>query len=250
MEHSVALPARNKAMGTFVFLMLSFPFGLLSFLVTVIGLSLGLGTLVIWIGLPILFITLLSIHGMAEMERRMVSSLLGISVNYRWRAEGEPVKGFLRRFGGLLRDPYTWTGMIYMLLKLPLGMLNFTVALVFTLLSACLTFLPLVYLLNAFIDGILLKNGISGSSILIPFFIEIHGSFDPLMFARSFVGVPLGVLLWIATRYLLTGLGLFSGELAKALLGPGMVSAHPHADWHSAPSPIMQVQQVQRANVD
>ena len=50
----------SSTRGNIVFLLLSFPLGLISFLIAVIGLSVGLGTLVIWIGLPILFATLLS----------------------------------------------------------------------------------------------------------------------------------------------------------------------------------------------
>src|SRR5437588_8637940 len=75
--------------GNIVFLLLSFPLGLIYFLIAVIGLSVGLGTLVIWIGLPILFTTLFIIRSMAEVERRMVSSLLHIPVPYRLSAPPE-----------------------------------------------------------------------------------------------------------------------------------------------------------------
>lgn len=73
-------------MSTMVFLLLSFPLGLCHFLITVIGLSLGIGTLVIWIGLPILFGTLFLIRIMAEVERRMISNLLHLPFPYRLRS--------------------------------------------------------------------------------------------------------------------------------------------------------------------
>lgn len=57
---------------------------------------------------------------------------------------------------------------------------------------------------------------------MIPGFIEIHGSFDLVMFARSFIGVPVGIVLSLFTRTLLNGLARASGELANALLGPGV----------------------------
>jgi hypothetical protein len=247
MEKFVNAPARFSVIGSLVFLILSFPLGLLYFIVTVTGLSVGLGTLVIWVGLPILFITLLCVRGMAEIERRMVSSLLHISVSYQWRPQQETGRGFLRRFGGILRDPYTWTSTIYMLLKMPLGIASFSLALTLSIVSVSLTLLPLVYLVNLFIDSILLANGLPAQSMLIPHYIEIHGNFDLLMFARTFVGVPLGIVLWIITRYVLKGLALFSGELAKALLGPGEYVPQPHQD-RQYNAPVMM--QGQRTNVD
>lgn len=248
MENQVNAPARRSTMGSFVFLMLSYPLGLLYFLVVVIGLSVGLGTIVIWIGLPILFITLLCVRGMAEIERRMVSSLLHIPLHSHWHGQTAPGRGFLRRFGDILRDPYTWTSTIYMLLKLPLGIISFSLALTLSVLSASTLLLPLVYLINLFVNVILLKNGVQSDSMIIPYIIEVHGSFDPVMFARSFIGVPLGIVFWIITRYTLNGLALFSGELAKALLGSGSVIAQPHQDRYYVAQPVMM--QEQRANVD
>lgn len=249
MENYVNTPVQTSIVGRFVFLLIAFPLGLLYFLVTVIGLSLGLGTIVIWIGLPILFITLLCIRGMAEIERRIVASLLHVTIPYHLQHLRERDQGFLRQFGRVLRDPYTWMSTIYMVLKLPLGILSFGLTLALVTASACLTCLPLTYLLNTFIDFILLKSGVSHSnSILIPYFIEIHGWFDLVMFARSFVLVPLGIVLWIITRFVLTGLAFFSGELARALLGPGeMIVVQPHQDMPYA-SPLTMSEQ--HANVD
>jgi hypothetical protein len=228
----VVLPElASSTRDNIVFLLLSFPLGLISFLIVVIGLSVGLGTLVIWIGLPILFATLFIIRGMAEIERRMVSSLLRIPMPYRMPEPAEPRPGVLRRFGRMLSDPATWTSTIYMLLKLPLGIFSFTLALSLLVASAALVFFPLGYLISLLVNVILLKNGISSNGTMIPGFIEIHGSFDLAMFARSFLGVPVGIVLWLFTRTLLNGLARASGALAHALLGPGVayVIAQPTA---------------------
>lgn len=211
---------KNSTAGKFVFLFLAFPFGLLYFLITVIGLSVGLGTVIIWIGLPILFAILALLHGMAEVERRMVSNLLGISFPQRpYRAELDS-RNFIKRFGSYLRDPLTWTSLIYMLLKLPLGIISFTLVLVLSIASFAITALPVAYLINLFVNAILLKNGIHSSAMLIPNFIEVQGTFDPIMFLRSFVGVPVGLVLWFVSRYVLNGLAMLSGELAYAMLCP------------------------------
>lgn len=152
---------------------------------------------------------------------------------------------FLRRFGKMLADPTTWTSMIYMILKLPLGILNSVVALTLPIVSAGLTLLPLIYVVNLLIDLILIKSGVpisDSGSILIPNFIEVHGSFDLVMFVRSLVGVPIGLVLWFITRYLLNVLALISGELARALLGPGAVALSALPPQSYAPPMVMQEQ--------
>ncbi|MBV9711574.1 MAG: sensor domain-containing protein [Ktedonobacteraceae bacterium] len=225
---------QNSTMaGNIVFLLLAFPLGLLYFLVVIIGFSVGVSTLVVWIGLPILFATVVLIHGMATIERYMVTNLLRLPLNYRVRQHEEEARGFLRRFGRILRDPFTWTGMIYMLLKLPLGIISFTLALVLSITSIAITFLPVAYLVNLLVNLILLKNGIQSNAEIIPYFIEVRGHFDLVMFARSFIGVPVGLAFWVLTRFLLNGLAHLSGELAHAMLGPGDMdmSARSEQGW-------------------
>src|SRR5579884_1903614 len=119
----------SKTIGSIVYLLLSFPLGLTYFLITVIGLSVGLGTVVIWVGLPILFGTLFAIRGMAVVERQLVASLLRFPMPARYDEQSEAHRSLLHRFSYMLRDPHTWTSMLYMILKLPLGILSFTLAL-------------------------------------------------------------------------------------------------------------------------
>jgi len=220
MEMSLNTTQKSTTAGNIAFLLLSFPFGLLYFLVAVIGFTLGLSTLVIWIGIPILFATIAAIRGMAAMERGIAASLLRVPFPRQPHVQGQPRQTFTRRFGNSLRDPLTWTSTIYMILKLPLGIFSFTLALVLPILAVATTLMPLAYLVNLLVNVILLRNGIQSSSYIIPYFIEVHGTFDPIMFARSFIGIPIGLALWVVTRLLLNGLANISGELARALLSP------------------------------
>lgn len=211
-------PTTPTTVGNIVFLLLSFPMGLLYFLLTVIGLTIGISTIVIWIGLPLLFVTLVLIRGMAVMERRIVASLLRTPFPAQTPISYHQEQRFLKRFWSILRDPLTWTSVIYMVLKLPVSIISFTLALVLPIVSASLTLLPITYLISLFVDSILLKSGISATSYIIPYFIEIHGQFDLVMFARSFIGVPVGLIAWFATRFLLNALAQASAEMARALL--------------------------------
>lgn len=222
MRNSFFAPDWKSLVGAIAFLFLSFPLGLLYFLVVIIGFSVGVGTLVVWVGLPILFITLILVRGMAEVERRMIGGLLGMPLSYQFSKRAEGNRGFLRHLGDLLVDSYTWTSIVSMLLKFPLGILSFTLVLVLPLLSASLTLMPLVYIINLFVNSILLTNGIAAHSMIIPGFIEVYGSFDFVAFARSFFTVPVGIVTWLVSRPLLTGLAWVSGEIGRALLGPGL----------------------------
>lgn len=246
MENHANTTNKRTLAGEIAFLMLSFPLGLAFFIVTVVGFSLGMGTLVIWIGLAVLFATLYTVHGMAAAQRNLVRSLLHMphpDQPYYGRA---PVRGFLRRFGALLRDPYTWTGLIYMLfISMPLGIVNFVLTLTSTLVSVSLTVFPLVYLINVYINSILLRNGVSSpQGFLIPYFVEIHGGFDPLMFMHSFAAVPLGLVLCYLTRLLIRALASFSGVLSNAMLGPGTAAytVQPHALNYIPPMRMMEQQ--------
>jgi hypothetical protein len=221
METNLYTAKKSTTAGNIAFLLLSFPLGLIYFLVTIVGFVAGISTLILWIGLPILFATLVLIRGMAAIERWMAANLLYVAFPDQPYSQEMPQKAFWRRFGSILRDPLTWTSTIYMIVKLPLGIVSFTLALVLPILSLGITLLPLVYLVNLLVNAILLKHGIQSTGIIIPYFIEVHGQFDLVMFARSFIGVPIGLAFWLATCFLLNGLALLSGELARGLLGPG-----------------------------
>lgn len=229
---------KRTTAGNIAFLVLSFPLGLFYFLLTVIGLAIGMSTTVLWVGLPVLFATLVVIRGMAEVERRVVTSLLHIHVPVQHDRHNMPQRGFLRRFGSILRDPLTWTSTIYMILKFPLGIFSFVLALVLPIVSIAILALPLVYLVNLFINGILLMNGIHSMGIIIPYYIEVDTHFDLVMFARTFIGIPIGLGLWFITRSLLNGLALLSGEIARALLGTGEVDLSMSSEqvWSSSHS--------------
>ena len=174
MEMHLYTTKKSTTAGNIAFLLLSFPLGLIYFLVTIIGFVVGMSTLILWIGLPILFATLILVRGMATLERRMATNLLHVSFPYQQQSYDMLKKGFWRRFGSMLRDPLTWTSAIYMILKLPLGIISFTLALVLPVVSLAITLLPLVYLVNL-----------------------------------------------LATRFLLNGLALLSGEIARGLLSTG-----------------------------
>lgn len=229
MQHS----QKQSAMGSMAFLLLSLPLGIIYFTLIVVGLCLSLGTLVIWIGLPILFATLGLARGLGAVERQMISQLVNIPFPKPAPIYEAPQKRtFFHKFGRLLRDPLSWTSALYMFIKLPLGIISFTITVVMFCLSLAFTLAPVAYLINVLVAYILVRSGIEPShNVMVPYFIETSDVFEPVMLLRSFLIVPFGLLLWVGTRYTLNALARFSAVIARALLCP-IDSAPPITPWN------------------
>ena len=81
MERTVAYKERKASTAkNIAYLLLSFPLGVFYFVVLITGLSVGIGTVVVWLGIPILFATIAAIWGMAAMERSLAVRLLHIDM--------------------------------------------------------------------------------------------------------------------------------------------------------------------------
>lgn len=125
-----------------LYVLLSFPVGLLWFCFLVTGLLLSLGTCVIWIGFPIAAGVLRCNVQFARVDAAL-SALLGhrIHIRPRWvRASG-----LLSWLGQNLSDVRTYAFALYGLLKLPLGLFSFTVLVCLMTVCIFLWSVPLLY---------------------------------------------------------------------------------------------------------
>ena len=102
----------------------------------------------------------------------------------------------LERLKIMVTDPRTWSTMGYMILKLPLGIFYFTVAVTGIALSLGLMLSPFALLLEPL--------GIA--------------SVDPISKWLSALAFGLGLLLAPAMLHFAKGVGRFHGEMAKRLL--------------------------------
>lgn len=95
-----------------LYLLASLPLGICYFTVLVTGLSVGLGTAITLVGLPILVGTLHVWRGMAMFERRLVGALLEREIPESYRASTEP--GWWPRTRTRIADPATWKDLAYL----------------------------------------------------------------------------------------------------------------------------------------
>ena len=207
-------PVQARTYANLLYLALAFPLGLAYFIFLTVGLALGFGLTIVWIGLPILALVFAGSWGMAALERQLAIHLLGAEVPPMSRppaAVPEPV-GFWQTIGEFLANPVTWKGMAFLLLKLPLGIL---------------TFIATVTLLS-------LSGGLAAAPVLYPF-TEITVDFyfwSPDSFAGYLLCGAIGVVLLLVSLNLLNGLAFLWKQLAAVLLGSERFAA-------SAEPPVM-----------
>jgi hypothetical protein len=150
-------PFQARSYTNLVYLLLSFPLGIfhINFLAT--GLALGIGLLITVLGLPILGLTLLGSWWISALERQLAISLLGAEVPPMGPKPFHSGLGFRHDLEQFLRNRVTWTGMLFVGLKFPLGVISFVMVIALIAVSFSFLLVPFLYPLS-FIewDGLLL----------------------------------------------------------------------------------------------
>jgi signal transduction histidine kinase len=102
-----------------LFMLLSFGLGIAIFIGLVVAIAVGVATLIVWIGIPILVATMVAWRWAAQFERWRIRVLLGddIRAPYRVDAEGS----ILRRLRTQASDPASWRDLVYLFLLFPVG---------------------------------------------------------------------------------------------------------------------------------
>lgn len=183
-----------------IYLAFAFPLGLAYFIYLVVGWSLGVGTLIIWVGALILLAVIALSFALSLLERQQTIWLLETPVGPTWSHSLEGL-GFWRRLGELLKNRVTWTGMLFQLIKFPFGVAAF------------------VFLVTTFALG--------GALLVAPFyyrwsplefdFLYAYWSADTLW--EALLCSLIGLLLLIVGLHIVKGVSWLWGRLAALMLG-------------------------------
>jgi signal transduction histidine kinase len=183
-----------KVVNDSLFLVLSFGLGLAWFITLVTLLAVGFGTILAWVGIPILAATFaLSIWG-AQLERSRIRVFLGVDIPspYRYLPEsGTP----WRRAWHLLKNRQLWRDITYLLLLLPLGCLGLVVV-----------WLPIPFLAAPFVI-------VLGSDPSVVFW-EINNLFE------SLVSFLVGAVVIVPASMLVNIVANLNGEMGSRFLAP------------------------------
>jgi hypothetical protein len=128
-----------------LYLLLAFPLGLAYFVVLTTGLLLGVGLLVILIGILVFIVTLALARALGRFERAMAVRWLGRPIAVAPSTQPAPGAPVQEQVRALVTDPFTWRAVVYLLLKLPLGIGAFVVVVSLIAISMALVLAPLYY---------------------------------------------------------------------------------------------------------
>jgi signal transduction histidine kinase len=100
------------------YVVVGFPLAIISFALVLTGLAAGAGLLVVWIGLPVLVLTLLAARGFATAERVRLPGVLRRPVPTPSYRAADPRSSRVRRMLRPLADPQYWLDALHGLLHL------------------------------------------------------------------------------------------------------------------------------------
>ncbi len=140
----------KKFFSNLIYLLLSLPIGILYFVILVTGFSLGAGLAITLIGIPILMAMIFVTYILGDLDRKMTSLMLGVSIA---KPEARPSNNDSARsiLVAQLKSLQFWKELGYLLLKMPLGVISFTIAVVLVTLSLAFIAAPFIitYVPNA-----------------------------------------------------------------------------------------------------
>jgi hypothetical protein len=157
-----------------------FPLGLAYFVVLTVGVALGIGLVVILVGIPLLIGVILGSRYLVSFERELTNALLRSDIRSPVDAMTDETAPWPQIRVQLVAHS-TWKGLVYLLLKLPLGILVFGLLAVALTVSVGLITALLIYTIPS--DGIQLGiwtiDTLSEAVIAVPIgvvvlFISLH----------------------------------------------------------------------------
>jgi hypothetical protein len=186
-----------------LYLLLGFPLGIVYFIFLVTGLSMGIGLLIVFVGIPILIAVLLGCRGLGAFERLLSRTMLHLSI-----PSPPPVPpsepGVLGTLKALFKDTATWKSLGYLVLKFPFGIAAFVVLITSFSISVALVLAPLTY------------------HIMPPdfYFWQVDTKDEAAVWCM------IGAMLLLLCFHLVNGLAYLWGRFAQMMLGPDPPAGH------------------------
>ncbi|WP_409059125.1 sensor histidine kinase [Streptomyces sp. SYP-A7185] len=207
-------PIEARAWKEFGYVLLSLPISIATFAFTVTMLSLGVGLLITFIGIPVLAAGLAACRGIGSVERVRARALLGVEV-----ADPEPLRpknggGAMAWMGAVLKSGVSWRHVLYSVLHMPWAIFSFTVSVVFWTYGWAMLTYPLwrwVFPAYAGQDGIQLY-GDDGHRIYLDNPFEIG------------VTALTGLIITLATPWIIRALTTVDRVMVAGLLGPSSLA--------------------------
>jgi uncharacterized membrane protein len=193
-----------RTYGALLFMLLALPTGIFYFVWTIVGISLTIGFAILIIGIPFALLFIASVRVLSHVEGRIVEGLLGVRMPRRLPAPSAEEETLLGRIKDALIDARTWSSMLYLVLRLPLGIAYFVISIVGITVPIALTGGSIVSLITN-------ESHIQVSDV--PWLDHLMHT-APGLILLAFVGV----LLFFVTLHIARAIGWVHAKVAEALL--------------------------------
>jgi hypothetical protein len=126
------------------YLLLSFPLGLLYFLIIIPGMSISFSLMILIVGFPLLLAILIISDRLLNFERFLLRAVLGYHLA-KERPRLSPERRIFAHVGQRLAQGYTWRGLFYLILRFGMGLVSFAMVAALVPASLFLLAAPLMY---------------------------------------------------------------------------------------------------------
>ncbi|MEW2397477.1 sensor domain-containing protein [Streptomyces sp. NPDC046862] len=206
-------PFEARSWREFAYVLLSLPIGILMFTYAVTMVSLGAGLLVTFLGVPVLAGALAGARGLGAMERARARGLLGVEV-----ASPEPLRmkrsGAMAWMGAMLKSGTSWRHMLYAMVQFPWAVFSFVVAVNLWVFGWSMLTYPLWFWVFPMWVG---QGGI-----------QLYGDESHHVYLDNpfeiTVTVLVGLLITMATPWIVRALTTVDGLMVRGLLGPSLLA--------------------------
>ena len=195
--------------------LVGFPTAVIAFALMVVGLAAGVGTAVLWIGIPLLTGTLLVARGFADAERAWLADVLKrppVRPRYRPAPAGA---GRLRRLFNPMTSGQSWLDLLHGIVNFPMATIAFVLTTVFWAVPIAGLTYPLYGIITSRIPG----------NVELP---ELLGFGRGYLTSMIFY-VIVGLVFLLALPFMVRGAALLRAGLGRALL-TGVAELHERID--------------------
>lgn len=193
-----------RTYGALLFMLLALPTGIFYFVWTIVGISLTVSFAILIIGIPFALLFIASVRVLSHVEGRIIEGLLGVRMPRRLPASSAADETLFGRIKDALIDARTWSSMLYLILRLPLGIAYFVISIVGIT-------VPVAFTGGAVVGLVTNQSYFQADDV--PWLNHLFHTAPGLLL----MGV-VGVLLFFVTLHIARGVGFIHAKLAEVLL--------------------------------
>ncbi|MET7681303.1 sensor domain-containing protein [Streptomyces sp. NPDC005423] len=206
-------PFEARSRREFGYVLLSLPISVCLFVYAVTTVALGAGLLITFLGIPVLAAALAGCRGIGALERVRARALLGVEVD-----DPEPLRqkknGLLGWMGAVLKSGASWRHLLYAVLHFPWAVFSFVVSVTFWSYGWAMLTYPLWFWVFPVYAG---QGGL-----------QLYGDAQHRVYLDNpfeiTVTALVGLLITLATPWIVRALTLVDGLLVRGLLGPSRLA--------------------------